>query len=235
MAQTKSKSQVLQEELDRINAGAFLRDGQTIQSGDAAFEVASSRQNVQTEGQSGLMANDVFEMPKTLDELKKVIFTQTFSAEQEQPSVGIAVVVERKGQFVPVRVYSTAFSRGVRRVKAGAPAGAEEYEEGFTYPSGAPAKDFRDAPGSIVDAFVALLGATIKVSRVDTVEAEVIKRGAVRDPATGRFPTDRGKRKLPAYEYVVKPIGSSDDSSVNEAEQAEAEQAEAGNKKGSKK
>lgn len=202
MAQTKSKKEVLDAELDKVRNGAFLREGQTIVSGEDAVKAAEKAQNIQTEGQSALMAGDVFTMPATLDELKKVMFAQRFSTSQENPSIGFVVVVERKGQPVAIRVFSTAFTRGIRPIVNG----AESTE--WRYPSGEPSKDVRDTNGSILEALAALCGKTIKVEAKTAVPCMRIKRGAVRKP-DGTFDMEEGKQNMYTFSYVEEESTSS--------------------------
>lgn len=198
MAVVASKEEVLQQELRRIAEGAFLREGQQLFQGDQALEYATNRQNVQTEGQSSLQAGDVFTIPATEEEFNKCLFAQKFNANQVNPTIGLVVVVDRRGTFVPLRLYSTAFTRGYYKEVAGK---ENVFETEYTYPSGKPAKDVRDTPGSVLDALKVLMGKTIKVDRVDKISCQVIKRGAQQN-ADGTWPMDRGTRRLPALSYV---------------------------------
>lgn len=216
----KEKKEVLAKELGFINSGAFLRDGQSIVTGEEALSAAQNRQNIQTEGQNTFKAGDVFTMPATPEELKEVMFAQKFTANQREASIGMVVVVERGGKAVALRVFSTAFTRGIRPVDGTAPTKDSEgnplppvFKQEMIYPGGQPAKDVRNANGSVYDSLCALLGKTIKVSRVDTVMAQQIRRGAQPDPETNRFNESdyvAGPRKVCNFEYVEAAAEATD-------------------------
>lgn len=206
------KADVLAQELERLKSGAFLREGQTITTGAEAIASADSRQNIQTEGQNSLRVGDEFEMPATLDELKAIMFAEKFNPTQREPSIGVVVVVERDGKPVALRVFSTSFTRGLRPVDTTAPTKDSEgnplppvFKQDMIYPGGQPAKDVRDVNGSILQAFSALIGKTIRVTRVDNINCQQIRRGATPDSETGRFKESdyvAGTRKLCTFAYV---------------------------------
>lgn len=208
----KEKQEVLAQELERLKSGAFLREGQTITTGAEAIASADSRQNIQTEGQNSLRVGDEFEMPATLDELKAVMFAEKFNPTQREASIGVVVVVERDGKPVALRVFSTSFTRGVRPVDPTAPTKDKDgnplppvFKQDMIYPGGQPAKDVRDVNGSILEAFSALIGKTVHVTRVDSISCQQIRRGAQPDSETGRFKESDfvvGTRKVCTFAYV---------------------------------
>lgn len=208
----KEKQTVLDQEIARLKDNAFVRDGQTITIGAEAVAAADARQNIQTEGQNSFRVGDEFEMPATLDELKAVMFAEKFTPTQREPSIGVVVVVERDGKPVALRVFSTSFTRGVRPVDNTAPTKDKDgnplapvFKQDMIYPGGQPAKDVRDVNGSILEAFSALVGKTIRVTRVDSISCQQIKRGAQPDQETGRFKESDfvvGTRKVCTFAYV---------------------------------
>ena len=216
----QTAEQIMAAHVARINASIkgennFLREGQKYFTADDAKEAAQQAPNVQTEGQAALKEGDVFTVPATPEEFDAVFFGQTFSVGQRIPSFFLALPVKRGEDIVPINVFSTAFTRGIRKAYAvmnsdntpkidedGKP--VYKIDENQSYPGGKPAEDVRNTPGSLYDALASLMGKTIVVKKRERVDCWRLKSGAKRNSDNG-FDDDQfevGKQAVLTFAYV---------------------------------
>lgn len=191
----------LQEQLTKFKQ--LTRPGQKFKSGQEAVAKGKQRQHVQTEGQSALQPGDVFRMPDTEEQLANVMVSGIFNTTQKDETIGVFLPVNRNGRTVYIAIWSPVFDRSVN-ILTKEPDDEEhpedaEYDEVRTYPGGQPAKDFRDTTGSAYDAFVALLGKTIKVTKKDRLHCRVIDKYDDKEKVWLFKP---GYQNMCSFEYV---------------------------------
>lgn len=184
--------------------GNLVRRGQeVIKQKDVVKAAQDTANNVAGEG-SSILEGDIICFPGNEDELKSQLIGMYFNQAQKQnnrPSIGLIVPVVRNKRITTIRIFGGIFSRGLRPLNAA----GDGPGEGFVYPGGTPAEDFRQSLASMYETWKAFNGKFVRVDSRSNMDVWGLKDN-VTPGADGRFDPEKDYEKrtqrIAEFSYV---------------------------------
>jgi len=184
--------------------GSMVRRGQeVIKAKDIVAVAQDTANNVAGEG-SSILEGDIICFPATEDELKAQLIGMYFNQTQKtnkRPSIGLIVPVVRNKRIMTIRIFGGIFSRGLRPLNAA----GDGPGEGFVYPAGEPAEDFRQSLASMYETWKSFNGKFVQVDRRSVMDVWGLKDNVTPD-ANGRFDPEKDyekrQQRIAEFSYV---------------------------------